>query len=222
MKPVLTLYQYAICPYCCKLKGVLDYFRVPYNTVEVNPVSKWPLRSLDIRQKKVPFAIFSDGAFQNESSLIIESLQQRGLISGSVKPEFLALCDRLSALLFCSMTTSFQDSWQSFGYVNKVTTFSDWQKPLLHISGSLAMRLANLRLKRRHAIQDANLEIFALLKNWIENVNLNEDILEQCELYGTLQSVEGTRTESLLLKAADPRFIKWYTNFKESTKSSLV
>lgn len=37
---MLRLYQYAICPFCNKTKAVLDYAQVPYEAVEVNPLTK--------------------------------------------------------------------------------------------------------------------------------------------------------------------------------------
>ena len=36
----VQLYQYAICPFCNKAKALLDYARVPYQSIEVNPLNK--------------------------------------------------------------------------------------------------------------------------------------------------------------------------------------
>jgi glutaredoxin len=36
----IKVFQYKICPFCNKVKAVLDYFRVPYETLEVNPLTK--------------------------------------------------------------------------------------------------------------------------------------------------------------------------------------
>ena len=38
--PPLTLYQYEVCPFCCKVKAVLDFYDVPYRVVEVSPLTK--------------------------------------------------------------------------------------------------------------------------------------------------------------------------------------
>ncbi|CAG0878482.1 unnamed protein product [Darwinula stevensoni] len=71
----LTLYQYQSCPFCCKVRAFLDYYGLPYNVIEVNPVfrqqmtwSKW---------KKVPVLLASsdNGFYQlNDSSMIISSI----------------------------------------------------------------------------------------------------------------------------------------------------
>lgn len=42
--PSLTLYQYAICPFCHKTKAVLAYAGVDIKVVEVNPLTKAELK----------------------------------------------------------------------------------------------------------------------------------------------------------------------------------
>ena len=36
----LYLYQYNVCPFCNKVKTVLDYYNIPYSLIEVSPISK--------------------------------------------------------------------------------------------------------------------------------------------------------------------------------------
>lgn len=50
--PRLTLYQYEVCPFCCKVKAVLDFYKIPYQVVEVSPLTKRQLKWGDHR--KVP------------------------------------------------------------------------------------------------------------------------------------------------------------------------
>ena len=50
--PPLTLYQYEVCPFCCKVKAVLDFYKVPYRVVEVSPLTKRQLKWGALR--KVP------------------------------------------------------------------------------------------------------------------------------------------------------------------------
>ena len=42
----LKLYQYAICPFCNITKAVLHYNKIPYEAIEVNPLTKSELNSL--------------------------------------------------------------------------------------------------------------------------------------------------------------------------------
>ena len=48
-----TLYQYATCPFCCKVRTFLDYYDIDYEIVEVNPVTRKEIKFSDYR--KVPF-----------------------------------------------------------------------------------------------------------------------------------------------------------------------
>jgi microsomal prostaglandin-E synthase 2 len=42
--PPLQLYQYAICPFCNRVKALLDYMDIPYTAVEVNPLTKGEIK----------------------------------------------------------------------------------------------------------------------------------------------------------------------------------
>ncbi|XP_012279551.1 prostaglandin E synthase 2 [Orussus abietinus] len=71
----LTLFQYQSCPFCCKVRAFLDYYGIPYDIVEVNPVLrheiKWsPYRKVPILLTKV------NGGYQplTDSSMIISLL----------------------------------------------------------------------------------------------------------------------------------------------------
>lgn len=57
--PQLTLYQYATCPFCCKTRAYLDYYKIPYDIVEVNPLFKREMKFSNYR--KVPFIVSKDG-----------------------------------------------------------------------------------------------------------------------------------------------------------------
>ena len=57
--PKLTLYQYRTCPFCCKTRAYLDYTKIPYDIVEVNPVFKKEMKFSEYRH--VPFVVANDG-----------------------------------------------------------------------------------------------------------------------------------------------------------------
>ena len=68
----ITLYQYEVCPFCCKVKAFLDYNRIPYRVVEVNPLTKGELKWSEY--KKVPVVVLDDIEQVNDSSVIISRL----------------------------------------------------------------------------------------------------------------------------------------------------
>lgn len=54
----LTLYQYKTCPFCSKVRAFLDYYGLPYEIVEVNPVMRQELKWSAYR--KVPILMVND------------------------------------------------------------------------------------------------------------------------------------------------------------------
>uniref|UniRef100_A0A8C8RRG8 Prostaglandin E synthase 2 n=1 Tax=Pelusios castaneus TaxID=367368 RepID=A0A8C8RRG8_9SAUR len=70
-----TLYQYKTCPFCSKVRAFLDYHKVPYEIVEVNPVMKKEIKFSSYR--KVPILLVSAGnTLQlNDSSVIISAMK---------------------------------------------------------------------------------------------------------------------------------------------------
>lgn len=71
----VVLYQYTPCPYCNKVKAALDYFKVPYQVVEVNPLTKKELKAIT-DYNKVPFALVK-GKHVRESTEIITEIQRQ-------------------------------------------------------------------------------------------------------------------------------------------------
>lgn len=68
----IVLYQYEVCPFCCKVKAVLDYYKLPYRVVEVNPLTKAELKWSEY--KKVPVVLLDGSEQVNNSSTIISRL----------------------------------------------------------------------------------------------------------------------------------------------------
>lgn len=48
------LYQFESCPFCRKVRGCLDYHRIPYEIVEVHPLTKAEVKEFSPDYKKVP------------------------------------------------------------------------------------------------------------------------------------------------------------------------
>jgi microsomal prostaglandin-E synthase 2 len=62
LKPRIVLYRYAICPFCHTVQSLLDYGRVDYETVEVNPLTKAEIRRWKGQHSKVPIATLTTAA----------------------------------------------------------------------------------------------------------------------------------------------------------------
>jgi microsomal prostaglandin-E synthase 2 len=68
----IVLYQYEVCPFCNKVRAFLDYHKIPYRTIEVNPLTKAELKWSDYR--KVPVILLDDKEQVNDSTAIISRL----------------------------------------------------------------------------------------------------------------------------------------------------
>eukprot|EP00953_Heterococcus_sp_UTEX-ZZ885_P037510 19269-Heterococcus_DN1.PRE.3 len=164
----IMVYQYKICPFCNKLKAVMDYLGVPYQTTEVNPLTKKEIKfSKDY--KKVPI-VRLDGQFLQDSPAIVTALLQqlktRGAISQQTLDSFASpealkwVClyalsctcisqlarhtadwadKQLAVLLFPNITRNFSESYQAFSYVQSVDSFSILDKFANQVLGSTAM-----------------------------------------------------------------------------------
>ena len=71
----VTLYQYEVCPFCCKVKAFLDANDVPYRTVEVNPLTKAEIK-WSKEYRKVPIA-YVNGELSLGSGEIIKCVVGR-------------------------------------------------------------------------------------------------------------------------------------------------
>ncbi|KAG2441039.1 hypothetical protein HXX76_003892 [Chlamydomonas incerta] len=64
----VTLYQYEVCPYCCKVRAMLDYYKLPYTVIEVNPLTKGELTWSSY--KKVPVVKLDEEVVVDSSAIM--------------------------------------------------------------------------------------------------------------------------------------------------------
>ena len=83
----LKLYQYQICPFCNKVKALLDYSNINYSIAEVNPLTKSELK-FSGDYKKVPIAEIN-GQQVNGSDEILEYLLQEPIFCEKIKEKWI-------------------------------------------------------------------------------------------------------------------------------------
>lgn len=64
----LTLYQYKTCPFCSKTRAFLDYYGLPYEIVEVNPVMRQEIKWSTYR--KVPILMVNDEMVRRGKNIV--------------------------------------------------------------------------------------------------------------------------------------------------------
>lgn len=85
----VRIYQFESCPFCRKVRSCLDFCRIPYEVVEVNPLSKTETKPIAPDYKKVPILqIDTDDGRRlqlRDSKKIIRALL--GVTNPGVKPQ---------------------------------------------------------------------------------------------------------------------------------------
>ena len=197
----VKMFQYEICPFCNKIKAVLDFCKVSYETVEVNPLSKAQLnftKELDgghaaHNYRKVPLAVVGHDVVA-DSPVILDRLLQ--LLASDAKAasnsrvqslcktaqdsdvkQWITFADKeLSVLLFPNLTRTFEESYEAFGYVNEVPGFSLMDKLANQWMGATAMWLAQGKIKKKYNITDERKALHDCIARWTNAVG-NKDFM---------------------------------------------
>ena len=192
--PNITLYQYAICPFCHKVKALLSYVGIqPRNIIEVNPLTKSELPKGDYR--KVPIAIVDEGQVNGSDDIVralldhkyvesaLNSRWKGGESSGSSSQEKAMTMDSfrsgenstkwadfasndLAGLMYPNICRTLSDSYAAFGYVDNVTTFTPIQKGMIKGIGTLAMYMAASKIKKKRNIEDEQEALREAIRKW--------------------------------------------------------
>jgi glutaredoxin len=173
--PDVKLYQYQICPFCNITKSVLSHTEIDYTSVEVNPLTKAELKPWSGGYKKVPIALI-DGCQINGSEEILNSILNTPYAQHTLKERWVNInnendkgseimtietfrqsenaqkwtrfaIDDLAALLYPNICSTLCDSYNAFGYVKNVDTFTSLQKVTIQSLGAVAMYIAAGKIK---------------------------------------------------------------------------
>ena len=198
----IVLYQYKICPFCNKIKTFLDFYGLPYTTVEVNPLSKKEIKTnlKELDYKKVPICVIN-GEIVCDSPVIMKKLQdmleERGALleshssselgpvqveqetstststSTSNPVDWVKWVDTsLAVLLFPNITRNFPESWQAFAYIANVDSFSASDKFMNRVLGPIAMWAAQGKIKKKYDIENEREAMFEAVYKWADAVAL--------------------------------------------------
>lgn len=229
--PAVQLYQYEICPFCCKLKAFLDWQKLEYRTVEVNPLSKAEIKFSE-KYRKVPIAMV-DGQQVNDSTEIMSLLAERSgdaaVKEAMADPEtakWLQWCDKeLAVLLFPNITRSMGESWEAFRYISEVPTFGAGAKAANQFAGSVAMRLANGKLKKKYNITDERKQLLETVQVWLDAVGEGpflrgkELSLADVAVYGVTSSIRGLKTYQEMMESL-PALQTWSNEVRSAIGES--
>ncbi|HCU24109.1 MAG TPA: hypothetical protein DF383_03750, partial [Deltaproteobacteria bacterium] len=75
-KSLPKLYQYNACPFCWKVKTLLAYKKIPYESVEVHPLNKKEIK-FSPNYRKVPIFVDEMGRQVNDSTPIMKYIDDK-------------------------------------------------------------------------------------------------------------------------------------------------
>ena len=177
----VTLYQFELCPFCHKVKAAMDAKGIPYRKIEVNPFTKKELPELpEGTPKKVP-VIQYQGETVQDSTAIMQFLDER--IDGKLRltPENSESRDRcneieawvdkdLAQVLPTVIYGTWSDSTRAAQITAKNSNFGLVQNMLVRAGGSVVMHQIAKRIiaKRGGGEPEAMLEgELDRLESWI-------------------------------------------------------
>lgn len=176
----VTLYQYDVCPFCNKVKAFLDYHDVPYDVVEVNPLTKGELKFSKDGYSKVPIVLVGDEQL-NDSTSIMRELTARIDANGTswsgkkskayVEEErkWLAWVDeRFVHVLTPNIYRTWAEAVKSFDYITQRGNFGFFERESARWVGAASMYvIAHRVLKKRHGIEDERADLYFEVNKFI-------------------------------------------------------
>lgn len=218
-----TLYQYNVCPFCCKVKAILSYKGISHETVEVHPLNKKEIKfSKDY--KKVPIFVDENGVQINDSTPIMKYLDEKydgikvfetNQAAKAEEEKWLKWADEvLVRALPPLIYKNLPDAVKAFDYITKEGKFSWFQQRTIKYSGALVMTLVAKKSAKSQGIKDPQRHLHQCLEKWSQALGTREflggDKPNGADLavFGILKSVEAM--PAFLMVQNHTRLFDWY------------
>ncbi|KAG7383449.1 Prostaglandin E synthase 2 [Phytophthora boehmeriae] len=222
--PSVVLYQYEPCPYCCKVKAVLDYLKIPYQVVEVNPLTKKETKAFT-DYRKVPVCRIDDEVVV-DSSAIISRLREVSVASKTNKESEDALAEeqqwrewvdkKLIILTPPNIYRTVPEALQAFDYCLTEGKFTPMERRMSKYAGAVIMYLIAKRSKKKYGIEDERQALYSALDSWVDAVGDNRPFLGGDEpnmadlsVFGVLRAMNGLDTYNDMMR--ETSIEPWFT-----------
>lgn len=225
-----TLYQYTTCPYCCKLKAFLDYYKVEYSMTEVNPLTKKEVK--ENGYGKVPqLQIGVNGPIIVDSNEIVKILKP---ILDKDAPEITPeeetwknwASSTLPRYMVINTNRTLGESMKGYTYVPDVKEFSATDKFILKLFGGPIMYgvssiFTKKRLQKESSYDASNPRkgLYTEINGWVENGlgdskfhGGNAPDCADLDVYGVIQSVRFFPVYEELKENSSPKYTEWLNN----------
>ena len=213
---MLTLYQFNSCPFCWKVRSLLNYAKQPYEIVEVSPMGMKGLEFTD--HKKVPVLTDGDKVIV-ESATIIDYVNENYVHaekSANSKEWTDWVDDSLVHYLPALIHPGFLTSWKNFGHIMEADQYPWYKAIIVRLGGSIVMPKVAKKLKNKHNIIDEKTEFLAAIDHWVDQGLSGKSFFggEQadfvdCSVFGVLHAGDQLGVVAMA-KNHNPTFSQWY------------
>jgi microsomal prostaglandin-E synthase 2 len=164
---MLTLYQFSSCPFCWKVKALLNYTNQPYKTVEVTPFG---MPELDFTEhKKVP--VLRDGKqVIIESATIVDHINKHYSkldINNDAKQWTAWIDDKLVHYLPPLIHPDFRTSFRNFAHILQNGQFGWLKGKFVRLIGAFVMPRVATKMKHKHNIINIEKEYLEAIDYWV-------------------------------------------------------
>ncbi|KAG6948542.1 hypothetical protein JG688_00015049 [Phytophthora aleatoria] len=221
--PNVVLYQYEPCPYCCKVKAVLDYLNIPYEVVEVNPLTKKETKAFT-DYRKVPVVRIDDEVVV-DSSAIISRLRElvelpKDLQSEEARneeEEWRQWVDKkLIILTPPNIYRTVPEALQAFDYCLTEGKFTPMERRMSKYAGAVIMYLIAKRSKKKYNIDDERQALYSALNSWVDAIGDkrpflggDEPNMADLSVFGVLRAMHGLDTYTDMMR--ETNIEPWFT-----------
>ncbi|BFG17616.1 hypothetical protein CerSpe_038900 [Prunus speciosa] len=223
----VELYQYEACPFCNKVRAFLDYYKIPYKVMEVNPISKKEIKWSDY--KKVPI-LKVDGEQMVDSSDIIDKLFQRinpenNVVNGEEEKKWRGWVDNhLVHVLSPNIYRTASEALESFDYITSHGNFSLYERIVAKYTGAAAMYFVSKKLKKKHNITDERAALYEAAETWVDALKGRQFLggsnpnLADLAAFGVLRPIRHLKSGKDMVE--NTRIGEWYTRMESSVGES--
>jgi len=230
MKP--KLYQYAACPFCSKVRSMLQYKGVDFETIEVHPLNKKEIAfSPDYRA--VPIYIDSTGVQINDSTPIMRRIDEefpeprvfsQVPADRTEEDKWLAWSETFVKGLPAAIYDTFPNALRSFNYITRVGKFSWFEKLTIKFSGAFIMTLVAKKIRKREQIESPAAFLKQKAAEWAGALNQKpfmggaQPNGADLSVFGITRAVDGLPAGAALEE--NPDFSAWFTRMKQVVLSA--
>ncbi|KAG7376750.1 Prostaglandin E synthase 2 [Phytophthora pseudosyringae] len=232
--PNVVLYQYEPCPYCCKVKAVLDYLKIPYEVVEVNPLSKKETKAFT-DYRKVPVARIDDEVVVDSSAIISRLRELAAVPKDAPQESDEALKEeeqwrqwvdqKLIILTPPNIYRTVPEALQAFDYCLTEGKFTPMERRMAKYAGAVVMYLIAKRSKKKYSIDDERQALYEALNSWVGAIGDkraflggNEPNMADLSVFGVLRAMHGLDTYTDMMR--ETNIEPWFTRMTAKVGAS--